>query len=138
LSDPDVLVGPGLLGGATILCLEQIIIDIEMIRLARQARTGTPVRDDLWLDELLERIGPGGSFLGERSTRQNVRSGEWRPSDLGVQGSWDTWRAAGSPTTVAAARERVEQLLTEQVSLPFSDDQAAALADLQRRADAAS
>lgn len=46
--------------------------------------------------------------------------------------------AAGSPSTVAAARERVEQLLAEQVSLPFGDDQVAALADLQRRADAAS
>jgi hypothetical protein len=39
---------------------------------------------------------------------------------------------------VAAARERVEQLLARQVSLPYSDDQAAALAALQRRADASS
>ena len=44
------------------------------------------------------RSGPCGSFLGERSTRQNARGGEWRLSDLGVQGSWDAWRAAGSPT----------------------------------------
>ena len=138
LADPDVLVGPGLLGGATILCLEQIVMDVEMIRLARQARTGIPVRDDLWLDEILDKVGPCGSFLGERSTRQNARAGEWRLSDLGVQGSWDAWRAAGSPTTVAAARERVEALLATQVSLPYSDDQAAALAELQRRADAAS
>jgi trimethylamine:corrinoid methyltransferase-like protein len=137
LSDPDVLVGPGLLGGATILCLEQIILDVEMIRLARQAHTGIPVRDELWLDEVLGRVGPCGSFLGERSTRHNARAGEWRLSDLGVQGSWDAWKAAGAPSTVAAARERVEQLLSEQVSLPYSDDQAAALAELQRRADAA-
>ena len=40
-----------------------------MIRLARQARTGIPVRDDLWLDEVLDKVGPCGSFLGERSTR---------------------------------------------------------------------
>ena len=138
LSDPDVLVGPGLLGGATVLCLEQIVMDVEMIRLARQARSGIPVRADLWLDEVLGKVGPCGSFLGERSTRQHARNGEWRLSDFGVQGSWDAWRAAGSPTTVAAARECVEQLLAEQVSLPFNDDQAAALAELQRRADAAS
>jgi len=113
-------------------------MDVEMIRLARQARIGITVRNDLWLDEVLDRVGPCGSFLGERSTRQNARNGEWRLSDLGVQGSWDAWRAAGSPSTVAAARERVEQLLAEQVSLPCSDDQVVALADLQRRADAAS
>ena len=138
LADPDVLVGPGLLGGATILCLEQIVLDVEMIRNARQARTGIPVRDDLWLDEVLDKVGPCGSFLGERSTRLGARNGEWRLSDFGVQGSWDAWQAAGSPSTLAAAGERVEAILAEQVSLPYSDDQAAALAALQRRADAAS
>jgi trimethylamine--corrinoid protein Co-methyltransferase len=137
LSDPDVLVGPGLLGGATILCLEQIVLDVEVIRRARQAATGVPVRDDLWLDDVLDRVGPCGSFIGERSTRTGVRGGEWWLSDLGVQGSWDAWRAAGSPGTVAAATERVRGVLDEHVPLPFSDDQAAALAALQRRADAA-
>ena len=84
-------------------------MDVEMIRRARQARAGIPVRDDLWLDEVLDKVGPCGSFLGERSTRLGARNGEWRLSDFGVQGSWDGWRAAGSPSTVAAARERVEQ-----------------------------
>jgi trimethylamine--corrinoid protein Co-methyltransferase len=137
LSDPDVLVGPGLLGGATVLCLEQIVLDVEVIRRARQGATGVPVRDDLWLDDILDKVGPCGSFLGERSTRQGVRGGEWVLSDFGVQGSWDAWRAAGSPGTVAAASERVRDLLAGQVSLPYTEDQAAALAALQRRADAA-
>jgi len=136
LSDPDVLVGPGLLGGATVLCLEQIVMDVEMIRLARQARTGIPVRDDLWLDEILDRVGPCGTFIGERSTRRGVRSGEWRLSDLGVQGSRDAWVAAGAPTTLEAAREQVERLLAGHTALPYSEDQAVALADLQRRAGA--
>ncbi len=138
LARPDVLVGPGLLGGATVLCLEQIVLDVEVVRRARQGATGVPVRDDLWLDDVLEQVGPCGTFIGERSTRAGVRGGEWRLGDFGVQGSWDAWRAAGSPSTVTAARERVDAILAEQVSLPFGDDQAAALAALQRRADAAS
>ncbi len=138
LADPDVLVGPGLLGGATVLCLEQIVLDVEVIRRSRQARTGVPVRDDLWLDDVLDHVGPCGSFLGEQSTREGVRAGEWSMSDFGVQSSWDAWRTAGAPTTVAAARERVDAILTAQVSLPYSEDQAAALAALQSRADAAS
>lgn len=138
LSDPDVLVGPGLLGGATVLNLEQILLDVEVIRHARRARSGVPVRDDLWLDDVLERVGPSGSFLGERSTRTGVHAGEWRLSDFGVQGSWDAWQAAGAPGSMTAARERIAAILSQQVSLPYSDDQAAALAALQRRADAAS
>jgi trimethylamine--corrinoid protein Co-methyltransferase len=138
LADPDVLVGPGMLGGATVLCLEQIVLDVEVMARARRALTGVPVHDDLWLDDVLDRVGPCGVFIGERSTRTGVRDGEWRLSDFGVQGSWDAWRAAGSPTTLAAAGERVRAILADQVSLPYSDDQAAALAALQRRADAAS
>ena len=103
LSDPDILVGPGLLAGATSLCLEQIVLDVEEWRLACQARTGVPVSDELWLDDVLERVGPCGSFLGERSTRTNTRSGEWRLSDFGVHGSRDAWQAAGAPTTLEYA-----------------------------------
>ena len=137
LSDPDILVGPGLLGGATTLCLEQIVLDVEEWRLACQARTGVPVSDDLWLDDVLERVGPCGSFLGERSTRTNARSGEWRLSDLGVHGSREAWQAAGAPTTLQYAHARVEELLATQRSLPLDDDAVAALAALQERADAA-
>jgi trimethylamine--corrinoid protein Co-methyltransferase len=137
LADPDVLVGPGLLGGATVLCLEQIVLDVEVVRRARRARTGVPVRDALWLDDVLADVGPCGSFLGERSTRAGVRGGEWWLSDFGVQGSSDAWRAAGSPSTVDAASERVRDVLAAHALLPFTEDQAAALAALQRRADAA-
>jgi len=138
LSDPDILVGPGLLGGAMILNLEQIVFDVEVARLARQALTGIPVRDELWLDEILDKVGPCGSFLGERSTRVNARAGEWRLSDFGMHGSWDAWTAAGSPTTLDYARERVHEILATHVSLPYPDDVAAALAELQKRAEAAS
>ena len=136
LSDPDILVGPGLLGGATVLSLEQIVLDIEEWRLACQARAGVPVRDELWLDDVLGTVGPGGSFLGERSTRVNVRAGEWRLSDLGVYGGHDAWRAAGSPTTLDYAHGKVGEILDAHRTLPFDDDVAAALAAVQKRAEA--
>jgi trimethylamine--corrinoid protein Co-methyltransferase len=138
LADPDVLVGPGLLGGATVLCLEQIVLDVEVIRRSRRTQAGVPVRDDLWHDDVLGEVGPCGSFLGERSTRTGVRGGEWELSDFGVQTSWDAWRAAGAPSTVAAATERVHDILAAHTTLPLSEDQTAALTALQRRADAAS
>jgi trimethylamine--corrinoid protein Co-methyltransferase len=138
LSNPDVLVGPGLLGGATILSLEQIVLDVEVSRIARQARAGVPVRDELWLDDALAAAGPCGSFLGERSTRANVRAGEWWLSDFGVFGSWDAWKNAGSPSSLDYARERVEHILATHRPLPLPDDTLAALAAIHKRALAAS
>ena len=40
LSWPDLLVGPGLLGGSMVVSLEQLVIDTEIFRMARQARRG--------------------------------------------------------------------------------------------------
>ena len=139
LSDPDVLVGPGLLGGATILCLEQIVLDVEMIRIARQAHDRHPGARRPLARRGPGQVGPCGSFLGERSTRLGVRSRRVAPQRLRRAGQLG--RVAGGGVAEHASpppRERVDQILATQVSLPYSDDQAAALAALQRRADAAS
>ena len=138
LSDPDILVGPGLLGGATVLSLEQLVLDVEEWRLARRAQTGIPVRDELWLDDVLEQVGAGGSFLGERSTRAGVRDGEeWLPSDFGVSGGHDAWRAAGAPATLDYASARVAEVLGGWRGIPYDDDVAAELAAIAARAAAA-
>jgi len=134
LAWPDILVGPGLLAGATMLSLEQLVIDVETFRAARQAHAGVPVRDDLWLDDVLVRVGAGGSFLGQPSTRANVRGGEWRLSDFGNRDPYETWRAAGAPGTVAAARTRIEEILATHRTVGLGDDQRTALRDLACRA----
>jgi trimethylamine--corrinoid protein Co-methyltransferase len=134
LAWPDVLCGPGLLGGALVLSLEQIVIDVEMFRMARHARSGIPVDDALWLDDVLERVAPGGTFIGEPSTRRNVRGGEWFLSDFGLHDSYEAWRAEGAPDTLALARVRVDELLGAHREEPYPDDVQHALDDLVERA----
>ena len=131
---PDILVGPGLLGGALMLSLEQLVIDIEVFRLARQAHTGVPVDDGLWLDDVLTRVGPGGTFVGESSTRRNMRAGEWLLSRFGNRDPYDAWQAAGAPSTVAEARAKVEEILATHQPTGYDEDTARALGELARRA----
>lgn len=131
---PDILVGPGLLGGAIMLSFEQLVIDIEIFRLARQAHAGVPVGDDLWLDDVLTRVGPGGTFLGEPSTRRNVRAGEWLLSDFGNRDSFETWQAGGGLSTVEAARARVDEILAADRPPGLDEDVERALRDLAKRA----
>ena len=73
-------------------------IDVEVFRMCRKAHEGITVADDRWLLDVLERRGPGGHFLSERSTRANTRNGEWYLPALGVHDSYDAWTAAGRPT----------------------------------------
>jgi len=122
LSRPDVLVGPGLLAGATVYCREQLIIDVEVFRLCERAVRGLDCAEDKWLREDLEAAGPGGTFLGQPSTRRNVRAGEWQLPQLGFRDSWEAFASAGRPGIVEEAGEKADRLLASHTPLPLGED----------------
>jgi len=134
LAWPDVLVGPGGLAGSTVFCFEQTMVDVEVWRLSRKAHAGIEVADDGWLTDALERVGPGGQFLSEKSTRVNARSGEWCFSQLGWHDSCDAWTAAGRPDALDESREKVDAILAAHEPLPLGEDVEGALAELRGRA----
>ena len=133
LSWPDILVGPGLLGGSMILSLEQLLLDVEMFRLAHRAARGI---DTGWLDDELDRLRPGDHFLDRRSTVRAIRSGEWYLSNLGVHESYESWDAAGRPALLDQVRERVEQILATHQPLPLGAEVERELDRIQKRATA--
>jgi len=136
LSWPDILVGPGLLGGSMNLCLEQLLIDVEIFRMARRAHEGILVNEDTWLDNVMEEIGPGGHFLAEPTTVEGMRGGRWYVSELGVHDTFEGWEAAGRPRLRDQAYETVEQILATHQPLPFDQDVERELDVIQKRAQA--
>jgi trimethylamine--corrinoid protein Co-methyltransferase len=121
LSWPDLLVGPGLLGGSMILSLEQLVIDVEMFRMSRQAHRGIQTHDEAWLEEVIQKVGPGGNFLGEKSTRKFMRSGEWLIPLLGVHDTEQSWERSGRKDILDEAREKVDHILKTHKPLPLDD-----------------
>jgi trimethylamine--corrinoid protein Co-methyltransferase len=119
LSWPDLIVGSGLLGGSMILSLEQLVIDAEVFRMAKQAHKGITTHQDLWLDDLIQEVGPGGNFLGEKSTVAGIRSGEWMLPNIGVHTTQKTWENDGRPDILDEAREKVTEILTHYQPLPL-------------------
>lgn len=122
LSWPDLFVGPGLLGGSMILSLEQILIDIEIYHMNRQAHRGIQTSKEKWLDEVIESIGPAGNFLAERSTVKGIRSGTWLVNRMGVHEPFNAWQAAGQKSITDEAREKVSELLANHRPLTFSSE----------------
>lgn len=121
LAWPDILVGPGLLAGATVYSREQLIIDVEVYRLCRRAMRGVDSRDELWPGDVFERVGPGGTFLGEASTRRNIRHGEWSLPLLGFRDSWEAYVSAGRPDILEEARQKALDLLATHEAPPLGD-----------------
>jgi trimethylamine--corrinoid protein Co-methyltransferase len=136
LSWPDILVGPGLLGGSMVLSLEQLLIDVEVFRMARRAYQGINSDQGRWLEQVIDAVGPGGNFIAEHSTVAGIRGGEWYVSKFGLHDSYERWMERGRPTLLQQAREQVECILATHEPLPLDEEVERELARIQRRAQA--
>ncbi len=119
---PDLIVGAGLMGGSMVLSLEQLVIDAEVFRMAKQAHRGISTCDEMWLDNVIQRVGPGGNFLGEKSTAVSMRSGEWLIPKLGFHKTQKAWENSGKRDILDEAREKVDQILKNNKPLPLADE----------------
>jgi trimethylamine--corrinoid protein Co-methyltransferase len=122
LAWPDIVVGPGLLDGSMVSCLEELLIDVEVFRFARQGHRGVVTDEEKWLTDTIKEVGPGGNYLSQPSTRTSVHSGEWFLSDLGVHESHERWKASRKGNFLDEVRERVDQILAKHQPLPLDED----------------
>ncbi|MEE4275953.1 MAG: trimethylamine methyltransferase family protein, partial [Thermoleophilia bacterium] len=72
--------------------------------------------------------------VGDRSTRDGMRSDEWFLPRLGTQQAHEAWEAAGKPDVVDEARQKVDDLLATHAPAPWDDGVEEALAQLYARA----
>jgi trimethylamine--corrinoid protein Co-methyltransferase len=136
LSWPDILVGPGLLDGSTVMSFEQLILDLEVYRRNRRLYQGIKTSEDAWLDQEIAGVGPGGNYLARRSTRNALHDREWHISSLGEHDSYERWLGCGKPGLLDEARGRLDELLGKYEPLPLDESVQAELDTLRRRASA--
>jgi len=122
------------MGGSMVLSLEKLLIDVETFRMAKRARQGISADEGKWLEEVIHRVGPGGHFLTESSTVRALHEGEMYVSQLGWHDSFEAWEAAGKPTLLGEAREKVDQILAAHQPLPLDEDVERELDRIQKRA----
>jgi trimethylamine--corrinoid protein Co-methyltransferase len=136
LSWPDILVGPGQMGGSTHFSPEQLLIDVEVFKMSMRTYQGIAAGEDHWLDSAIKKVGPGGHFMAQPSTIKNMRSGEWYLTDFGWHGSYEEWHASGKPNLIQEAREKVEYILSNHEPLPLSEEMEQELEKIYHRAKA--
>jgi trimethylamine--corrinoid protein Co-methyltransferase len=134
LSWPDLMVGCGLMGGSMVMSLEQLLIDVEIFRMNKQLHRGIPSQSEAWLDEVIQKVGPGGNYLGEKSTVKNMRSGEWLIPHLGMHETHKAWQSSGKKDILDETREKVDQILKTHKPLPLGDDIEKELAGILKKA----
>lgn len=136
LSWPDLLVGPGQLGGSMFLSLEQLLIDVEVFRRSSRLSWGINTRVKEWLEVDLAAVGHGGNFLSRRSTLDALRNGEVYMTDYDASESYETWSAPGKPTFVDELHLKVQEILKTHEPFPLGEDVERELKKIEQRARA--
>ena len=107
-SEADFVTMGGPLDNAAHHSYEQVVIDHDIWEMAQRLTTEIVVDDDTLAYDIIEKMGPGGSFLGETHTRRAVQAGEHY-----YGGSFNhTGRMGEEYTMLARAHQRVEEILS--------------------------
>ena len=69
----DVTFGTGLLDGSRILCLENMVVDDEIIGMVKRILTGIEVSEETLAVDLIKKMGFNGNYLFDNHTRAHVR-----------------------------------------------------------------
>jgi trimethylamine--corrinoid protein Co-methyltransferase len=131
LAGADFTFGTGLLDGSRILALEQIVTDDEIFGMVTRLLRGVEVSDETLAVELIAKMGFNGNYLFDQHTRRHAR--ELWQSRLGETATFDAWQAAGAPSTVAKARQKVAEILADEPE-PFPEELGRELDDIMSAA----
>ena len=134
LAGVDLINGFGEIEASQMLVLEQIIVDEEIAQLCRRLREGVNPSEMNHLFDVIQKVGPGGHYLGEKSTRKQARSGEFYRPQLFDRNTFNTWQELGRPDIYQKARDKVREVLEGPVLNPLPEAVTFELDDILNRA----
>jgi len=117
----DIFGHMGICGVDQAASLEMLVMQSEVISYVESAARDVTFDDDTFAVDVVEAVGPGGSFIGERHTRDHFKAEMWFPALLDRQ-YYDPWREQGGQDMAARCAERKAQLLVEHTVEPVTDD----------------
>jgi trimethylamine--corrinoid protein Co-methyltransferase len=136
---PDLMTGGiGVLDGAGLMSLPQIVIDDEVARMIARILEGAEITREAIMPEIVERVGHSGNYLVEKETRRRLRAGELFMPLIADRQSYEHWEAAGRDE-LETAKERVRDILAAARSAAplLDEDQRRALDECVSAASAA-
>jgi len=128
---PDIVLGLGGLGGTT--SPEAMVIDNEIVDYALRFAQGIEVNDEMLALDVIDKVGPGGHFLGERHTLKHFRE-RWMPR-LDTD-SLETWEKEGVKSLGELAHEKVKEILATHKPTPLPEDVDREISHILQRAEA--
>lgn len=111
LAGANMVSGGGMIDFLRCQSFEKLVIDAEIIGMAKRFITGIEVRDEPIALEFMRQSAHKANFLSQPHTHKWFKKELYIPSAVIDRGSLDAWQKKGAKTSEVRAAERVEQLL---------------------------
>ncbi|MBL7064837.1 MAG: trimethylamine methyltransferase family protein [Anaerolineae bacterium] len=130
LSGANLVHDVGFTEAANSASLELIAATDEFISMIHTIMDGIKVTPETLALEVMEQVGPGGSYFGEKHTVRHFRQ-NWFPK-LMNRGNYDQWTAAGSLSLGDKTNQRVRHILRQHQPEPLSPEIVAELDKMEK------
>jgi trimethylamine--corrinoid protein Co-methyltransferase len=111
LARVNMISGAGMLEFESCQSEEKLVIDNEIIGMARRLVEGVATQEEMIPLELMREVGHQGSFLSTKHTREWFRQEQFIPSSVIDRHTRQAWENGGRKSIVERARERAEEII---------------------------
>jgi trimethylamine--corrinoid protein Co-methyltransferase len=133
MTNADMMNGAGLLNGSKILSYPHMVMETEIYGIVQKVADGIVVDDETLALDVIKKVGPNGTYLAEKHTRQHMKE-IWRPT-VWDRTPYDTWLREGKKGALEKATEIADDILANHQPEPLPEDVVAELRAIVERAD---
>ncbi len=130
LAGVNMISGAGMMDFESCQSYEKLVIDAEIVGMAKRLVGGIEARDEPIALTLMRQLGHRADYLAEPHTLKWFSKELYIPSAVIDRGSMDGWKRKGAKTTWERAQDRVNELLTTYQPSPISDELRTELRDI--------
>jgi trimethylamine--corrinoid protein Co-methyltransferase len=111
LAGVNMVSGAGMMDFESCQSFEKLVLDAEIIGMAKRLIGGIEAREEPIALALMRRLGHKADYLSDAHTLKWFRKELYFPSEAIDRGSLDAWKRKGSKSAFQRASDRVERLL---------------------------
>ncbi len=118
LSGPSLVHDIGFLDCADIGSVTYLVVVDEIISMTRRLMRGITVKPETLMLDLIEKVGPGGSFLSQARSAALCRAEAWVPTVM-ERSAYSIWEKKGCKTSQELAQEKLIKILNTHQPAPL-------------------
>jgi trimethylamine--corrinoid protein Co-methyltransferase len=121
LTGVNMVSGAGMMDFESCQSFEKLVVDAEIIGMAKRLIVGVEGRDDPLALTLMRKMGHKAEYLAEPHTLKWFQQEFYIPSEVIDRGSYDEWEGAGGRTALQRSKDRVDELVSRYTYEPIEE-----------------